>query len=285
MRRRISAILTPVALIALIAVAAPPVAQAAPASPPDAEVVHSAVFPDATDTALSDVRVSVAASTTKSLVTLGRSGQILQSRRVPSAGGLVVFEAEGLAEGRYDIAVTQGASVTTLRVAIYRGWAPIDPDQPSWQRCRTITWAYDARRAPSGGDRSMLKDITTVLADLTEATGLRFRRAATGAVMTFAWGSTGGADGVGGLKWTDGPGTVTSGTITLSPSSSWAKTPGPSERQVLLLHETAHAIGLGHVANTRSLMSPTYRPGLSRATLGAGELRALRTIYRPTTCR
>lgn len=270
--------------VGLLGAAMPAVVRAVERSAPGAELVHAAVFPDATDAALADVRVRVMAGSAAFTVTLQRGDQVIRTRNVPAAGGVAVLDADGLAEGRYTVNVAQGAETTTLRVSIYRGWAPIDADQPSWARCRTITWSYDARRAPANGDRSMVRDISATLSALRSTTGLQFSRVSSGGALVYKWGNTGGADGVGGVEWTNGPGTVTRGTVTLSPRSSWARTPGPSERQVLLLHETAHAVGLGHVTNNRSLMSPTYRPGLSRATLGAGEIRALRTIYRPSTC-
>jgi hypothetical protein len=273
-----------VALIAVTVVAVPTAAQSAPASLPGVELVHDVVFPDASDAGLADIRVRVSSGTTAYRVTLNRGDAVLQTQRVAASGGVAVLEAESLAEGRYVVSVTRGAASVALRVMIRRGWAPIHVDQPSWARCRTVTWSYDAGRAPANGDRYMLRDVNAVLSSLKTATGLHFTRVSSGGSLAYKWGNTGGADGVGGVEWTDGPGTVTRGTVTLSPSSSWARTPGPAERQVLLLHETAHAIGLGHVTNNRSLMSPTYRPGLTRAALGSGELRALRTMYRPSTC-
>jgi len=284
MKRRVPATIVTVLLAITTAVAVPTAARSAPAAVPGAELVHSTVFPDATEPSLADVRVRLAAGSAAYRVTLQRGDRVLDTQRAAATGGVVVLEAETLTDGQYTVTVTQGARSTALRVSIRRGWAPIDADQPSWQRCRTITWSYDARRAPNGGDRYMVRDVTAVLTQLSTATGLRFRRVATDGDMIYAWGNTGAADGVGGLEWTDGPGTVVRGTVTLSLSSTWAKKPGQTERQVLLLHETAHAIGLGHVTNARSLMSPTYRPGVTRATLGSGEVRALRTIYRPSTC-
>jgi hypothetical protein len=284
MRRRALTAVVTAALIAITVVTVPTAAQSAPASLPGVELVHDVVFPDASDAGLADIRVRVSSGTTAYRVTLNRGDAVLQTQRVASSGGVAVLEAESLAEGRYVVSVTRGAASVALQVMIRRGWAPIHADQPSWARCRTIKWSYDSGRAPANGDRYMLRDVNAVLSTLKTATGLQFTRVSSGGVLAYKWGDTGGADGVGGVEWTNGPGTVTRGTVTLSPSSSWARTPGPAERQVLLLHETAHAIGLGHVTNSRSLMSPTYRPGLTRAALGAGELRALRTIYRPTSC-
>lgn len=287
-RKSGSALTRPRVVFAVVAAAAiastPTIAAAAPSSL-EASVVQRFVYPDATEQAWTDVRVQVDGSSRTVRVTLRRDGEVLQTATLEPGGGIAVFDGAGLTTGRYVVRVSEGTSSTDLQVRVHRGWAPIAAERPSWRQCRRITWRYDAELAPAGGDRYMLRDIRAALASIASATGLIFVRVRTGGAFVVRWGRTGGADGVGGLEWTDGPGSVARGFVTFSISSEWARTPGTDGRQILLLHESAHAVGLGHVDLPRSLMSPTYRPGTTRPVLGSGERRGLSALYHPSTCR
>ena len=257
------------------------------ASASEAPVVNlstNQVFPDASNGALGNLRVTVGSSDLPVTVSLKRKGVVLQTKTVTNSGSTVSFATSTLRAGTYAVVASDGQDVTTRSVRVYRGWAPIDQSRPSWARCTTVTWSYDATGAPQGGSVGLVQDIKTTLQTLHEATGLTFTRRTTGGALVVRWGDAGGADGLGGLTWSTGPGTATQGFIGLNKSSQWAKTPGVDERGVLLLHEGSHALGLGHVDKDASLMSPTYRPGLTNSTLGSAEFAAYVQMYRPATC-
>ena len=68
------------------------------------------------------------------------------------------------------------------------------------------------------------------------------------------------------------------GSVTLSTTSRWAKTPGDGVegRVALLRHEVAHALGLGHVTSDRELMFPIHTAGVSPLTPQNGDIAGLR---------
>lgn len=251
---------------------------------PSVSTSASLVFPDASDRQLGVLKATVASSTLPVTVQLKRNGTVLQTQTIRTSGATVSFATGALTTGVYAVAASDGQDVTVKRVRVYRGWAPIDSSRPSWTPCSTVTWRYDSSNAPRGGGIDMVKDIRESLATLHDATGLNFTRVTTGGTLVVRWGDAGGADGLGGLSWTAGPGSVTKGFIELNTSSQWAKTPGADERGVLLLHEGSHALGLGHVDKDTALMSPTYRPGITNASLGNAERAAYVQMYHPGNC-
>lgn len=251
---------------------------------PVVSVSSTLVFPDASDAQMRVLRVSVSSSTLPVTVQLKRNGTVVQTATVKTSGASVSFASGSLSTGSYAVAASDGQDVTVKRVRIFRGWAPIDGSRPSWSPCSVVTWRYDPTGAPRGGAVDMVKDIRASLATLHAATGLTFSRVTSGGELVVRWGDAGGADGLGGLSWTSGPGSVTKGFIELNATSQWAKTPGTDERGVLLLHEGSHALGLGHVNKDTALMSPTYRPGITNATLGNAERNAYVQMYHPGNC-
>ncbi|MDQ1248333.1 MAG: ZnMc protein, partial [Actinomycetota bacterium] len=125
-----------------------------------------------------------------------------------------------------------------------------------------------------------VQDIPVALAMLAAETNLTFTETtdATAADLTFAWKETGAAGlGGGGKVWFDidhrwvmddwpGFGAVTT-------PDGWRG----YGHGVLVLHETMHAMGFGHVDDRASIMG-------SAATIGPGDLDGLHTMYRDVPC-
>ena len=272
-----------VAFAAVIAI--PVMAQSANATDaPRISLSNTKVYPDATDAVFRSLRVRVVSSTLPVVVRLIRNGAAVQTKTVTTSGASVSFASAGLRTGTYSVVASDGQDETATRVSVSRGWSPISTDRPSWAACSVITWSYDSSQAPRGGEVALRKDARTAFATLAAATGLTFKPVQSNGEIVVRWGPAGGADGLGGLSWTNGPGSAVSGYVELNRTSEWAKNPGTNNRGVLLLHEASHALGLGHVNLDKALMSPTYLPGTTSPTIGAGEQLGLASMYHPRTC-
>ncbi len=277
-----------VAVVAALAavIAFPVMTQTANATDaPRISLSNARVFPDATEATWRKLRVRVVSSTLPVEVRLVRNGTAVQTKTVTTSGASVSFASADLRTGTYSVLASDGQEETAARVTVSRGWSPISMDRPSWAACSVITWSYNASRAPRGGDVAIRKDVRTAFATLSAATGLTFKPVQSNGEIVVRWGAAGGADGLGGVSWTNGPGSAVSGYVELNRTSDWAKNPGTNNRGVLLLHEASHALGLGHVDLGRTLMSPTYRPGITSPTIGSGEKLGLATLYHPGSCR
>ena len=275
------------AVVAAIAavIAFPVMTQTANATDaPRISVSNARVYPDASDATWRKLRVRVVSSTLPVEVRLIRNGTAVQTKTVTTSGASVSFASADLRTGTYSVLASDGQEETAARVTVSRGWSPISTDRPSWAACSVITWSYNASRAPRGGDVAIRKDVRTAFATLSAATGLTFKPVQSNGEIVVRWGAAGGADGLGGVSWTNGPGSAVSGYVELNRTSEWAKNPGTNNRGVLLLHEASHALGLGHVNLDKALMSPTYLPGTTSPTIGAGESAGFATVYRPGKC-
>lgn len=146
-----------------------------------------------------------------------------------------------------------------------------------WDPCTVHPYRINPRGAWKGYE----KDVRRAFQQISEATGLRFRYAGTtryvgwavhpghypsGSSFTVSWATpsvlhalTGGVVGVGGASWSGNE--FSQGRVTLDStwrpggSRSWVRT----QRQLLLLHELGHALGLGHVAERRQVMNPSLQ--------------------------
>lgn len=193
--------------------------------------------------------------------------------------------------GRAILTVKSGNLTTTARVHVHRGWAPLPLDSndrfllASYPRCQALTWRYDPTQAPAGVKR-VVEDLRVVFRAYSKHTGLPLSQATgTDADIVISWEDLGErADGIGGSRYTGN--TYLDGLVKLNTQSTWAKTPGFSEkgRGALLYHEIGHVFGLGHVEIAKTLMSPTNIIGYTNSTLGAFEIRGLNFLYAPSTC-
>lgn len=193
--------------------------------------------------------------------------------------------------GRAILTVKSGNLTATARVHIHRGWAPLPLDSDdryllaSYPRCQALTWWYDATNAPAGVKR-VAEDLRVVFRTYSKYTGLPLSQA-TGneADIVISWENLGErADGIGGSRYTGT--TYLDGLVKLNTQSTWAKTPGFTEkgRGALLYHEVGHVFGLGHVEVPKTLMSPTNIIGYTNPAPGAFEIRGLNFLYAPSTC-
>lgn len=199
----------------------------------------------------------------------------------------------------------RGTVSRTRQLNVRRGYRPrggrnfnyLDTRASRWNPCRVITYRINPKRSGRHG----MRDVRRGVRMLSAATGLRFRyRGKTRELpvrrnkvhfrsdMVFAFATArqvrqlrGGVIGIGGFT-TGATGAgfgITSGfvvwdsTARLRPGygrgrATWGK---------VILHELAHAVGLGHVNDRRLLMYPAVRRwGLSR--YGRGDLRGLRQM-------
>ncbi|WP_296603975.1 hypothetical protein [Nocardioides sp.] len=177
-----------------------------------------------------------------------------------------------------------------------------------WDPCAPIGYRVNLAKAPSGA----LPDVRSALAEVAEATGLRFEYRGTTSVVPFAAGDTfdpavadlviawadpaqmrglfpTGTLGVGGPEFrptlaVDPSGTpvreIYQGGVTINTAFNKALKPGSGEgltRVAALMHEIGHAVGLMHVdGDPAQLMSPSVGYGLDR--WGAGDLAGLETV-------
>ncbi|PUA82912.1 matrixin family metalloprotease [Nocardioides currus] len=155
-----------------------------------------------------------------------------------------------------------------------------------WDPCSAITWSVTGT-APYAEAST---DIQTALDRLATATGLRFVQVADAGTSTLdiTWtnaaaeprlaGTVVGLGGFSSYAPPIGPSQIASGYVLLDQEhtipggfttvgSSWGK---------VLLHETSHALGLGHAAGIEQIMYPQVV--LSPAELGAGDLTGLAAV-------
>lgn len=194
------------------------------------------------------------------------------------------------------------------------GWGPTHVDERGrparWDPCSAVPYVVQAGWAPDGGR----EDLAEALRRLSAASGLRFldegdtdelpsqgrsayqpdRYGERWAPLLIGWvpaGSTdlGLGDGVQGLSLsvavpgTDGASLV-SGQVVLDATHRLAPGfgPGTTEGEVLL-HELAHAVGLGHVLDPTQVMYPQTTN--SESVFGAGDRAGLAAVGAPAGCR
>lgn len=211
--------------------------------------------------------------------------------------------------GTYTISVTAGktsASRTVTIADIPRAWTPptgwVQPagwklltGRATFTPCQRIDWYFDRSGEPA--DRAgAIDDVRAGLAVLAPVTGLTFTEVSdpAAAELKFGWADLGDISGRGG-GW-NGYGFVTLSTSNDwtrdrwaglgRPSFSWTDESGSwtwahAGRGWLVVHETMHALGLGHVDDPTQVMNPV---GADATALGAGDLDGLATLYLNNPC-
>lgn len=245
------------------------------------------LFPDDDERAVRPVTVSATASRGPITVVVTHAGKtVWRDVSSKAAYRAAIPLSRTQQAGTYTVRVTAGGSTTRRTFRVSRGWAPLVDSVASWPRCSTISWSYDDRSAPSGGDTGLVSDLRVVFDRFEQLTGLRFRQAAD-ADIEIGWGKApfDGPDASGGAAERDG--VLGSGILTMYADSAWARTPGfgVRGRGALLYHEIAHILGLGHVSDDRLLMYPIHTVGQSPLTPQAGDIAGLRELYAPSSCR
>ena len=180
-----------------------------------------------------------------------------------------------------------------------------------WNPCAAVRWQANLSLAPPGA----LDALRAAFDELAAATGMTFTYAGTtstvptktwlegdgdSGVLVVAWAAkvgsdlwTGSADGEGGwykrgvstngVSWTW---RIERGFVLIDPASTTGYLDGFSpgvSLGALLLHELAHAVGLGHVDDQSELMYPTLSATTSAA-FGDGDRAGLARVGRDAGC-
>jgi hypothetical protein len=169
------------------------------------------------------------------------------------------------------------------------GWSSYG--SATYAPCSTVPWYYDRATEPADGS-TMYADVVAGLAMLSAQTGLVFtetndpRRAR----LTISWGDVEteypGAAAYGGRSGDEG-------FVVISNSDWWPTDAWPGFGIVrqsdgsysvghgwLIVHETMHALGMGHVDDTTAIMNPTA----GATAFSAGDLDGLHTMYPSNPC-
>jgi len=157
--------------------------------------------------------------------------------------------------------------------------------------CSTVTWFFN--EAGQSADRAGTKDdVFAALELLSEYTGLTFVNTddPQDADITYSWEQLGGPAGLGGrgrvildstIRWTTDQlaGLDVQEISWREGSTTWRlSTPG---RGWLIVHETMHALGIGHSADPRDIM---YAGPPQHAEFGPGDIAAMNTLYKSLPC-
>lgn len=262
--------------------------------PPRLTAPAQHLFPDSSNLTDSGFKIQGRDLVSPVRVRLERKGRLVWKTTVRTRAfdsiPLPASTVRSLKTGTYRLTLITGELSKQTTVRVHRRWAPLFHDRgfftpAGFPRCSTITWSYDGEGSP-GGTRGVVADLKVVFDRYAELTGLTFTRvkSPSRAEIVISWDDIPFADGIGGSSW-DGR-TFTSGTVTLSISSAWARTPGFSDRGrgSLLFHETGHVLGLGHVRDKATLMHDVFYGGATRGEPGKAEITGLRYLYRPGSC-
>lgn len=237
----------------------------------------------------------LATSATPITVSVLRNGSVFRDLGVFSdAADITVSVPKSKAAGDWEVRIQQPAGDRRQAFTVARQWAVLVDDGQRLARfpaCSTVTWSYNSDGRPKFV-ADPKADITGALRRLSAATGLTFREVKADADLEYAWADLG--DGpvaaAGGGSWTDAG---YQASVTMNSRSSWLKHPGFGRvaqrgglpaRGYVFLHETGHALGLGHVQDKSQVMNSYAYPG-SPLTLGKGDRGGLDYLYRPKSCR
>lgn len=273
-----------------------PTATAAPRTdpPPRITIGTQHLFPDSSKLGDDGFIVNARNLTDRLTATLTRRGETIWTDTLTSASidniPVPAATVRSWKAGRYSLTLTSGDLTKKVTVRVHTRWAPLFSSNgeftpAGFPRCSTITWAYSAKKEPQGV-RSVVADLKVVFDRYEALTGLSLKkvRRASSADIVVNWDDIDYADGIGGSSW-DGR-NFTAGSVTLSTSSSWARTPGfgYAGRGGLLFHELGHVFGLGHVRQKKTLMHEISYVGSTRDEPGKAEIKGLRYLYRPNSC-
>jgi hypothetical protein len=233
-----------------------------------------------------------------------------------SLAGLAGVDAP-VASAATTYAVTRTTDARTGAVVVVR-WSPCTTNRAGTVTTHTITY-----RVNTGGSAARVALVQTALADVTSASGLRFRylgtttyvphyavlhyasgdrymfnasqqRAATGAELVIGWVAasrsnlfSGTEAGVGTKSWGGSSASqtrITEGAALLKLGVRLLNGfSAGSSTGSLLLHEIGHAVGLEHVSERTQIMYPALGTW-TPAAYGTGDRAGLRIVGRPAGC-
>ena len=249
------------------------------------------------DSALASREVNVRNNTPEpatAQLTDGR-GMVVAAVEIPAyeTGGIPVARRPKRTES-FTLTLTAGALTQSFPVTIARGWSLLrGSDGATFAPCSQVTWHYDPQGQPVRAS-TFKKDIVAALHLLSKRTGLKFQEVATreGSQLRFEWGNLGrrGPAGIGGAIRSDDTAT---GQVTINTANPWptdayrglgtrsTRTLASAGRGWLIVHETLHALGFGHVADPKSIMHPV---NTGQHAFTRGDLEGVRTLYPLKNC-
>jgi hypothetical protein len=254
--------------------------------------VHGDSAPWATERESRLTRVTVYGTTADSVrLSVQHDGREVLSFPDVQPGQSVEFRIfKEFASGSWAVQATAGDAVATAEVPVAIRWAPMVGAPPTFEPCHVVRW-YVAPMGPLAGGVPISGDIRAALDEIGTATGLTFTEVSdeSSADLVYSWTTeeTEWKAAVAGMR------TLTEGRrqgfVKLNAASEWIARPGfefsggKPGRGVLLLHETGHAIGLGHVNDISQIMNPTP-VGEGATHLGDGDRAGLARLYEPESC-
>lgn len=224
-------------------------------------------------------------------VTVWHDGRNVLSFPEVQPGQIVDFRIfKDFAQGSWVVKASEGSNHVSVAIPVAMRWAPMPGADPTFEPCQIVRWHLDPTQEPSNG-ALIRSDIQAALGEIALATGLTFTEVSDQAAadLTYGWTMTGTEwkAGVAGMRTL--PDGRRLGYVKLNADDQWLTRPGfdfvggKPGRGVLILHETGHALGLGHVNDISQIMNPTpVGEGVSH--LGDGDRAGLAWMYRPETC-
>jgi hypothetical protein len=227
-------------------------------------------------------------------------GAVVTTSEIPAAASAEVkVPLKGAAAtGVYVLTMTGANGITqTHKVIAAKGWTPLmESAGAAFAPCSALTWSLNTHGQPRNA-KGIARDIARSLTRLAKETGLKFDRvpASAGASITYSWKPMGqhGPSGVGGFGWSSGG--ASQANVEFNNQDSWptdryagfasgkrSNGYGPAGRGWLIIHETMHALGFGHVEDDDAVMAPVNR---GQSDFTKGDLEGLHTLYPKNGCK
>lgn len=229
-----------------------------------------------------EARVYNRTGTDASVVVTDSKGKVVAEGVVPAndSWNQAINIGKAKKTQKYTLTVNGVAGVASQELVVPVGWSMM-LGRPTFAPCASLTWTYKPGGRPADA-KTMKKDIEGGLKRISKITGLTFTYTDGPADITYSWEDMGrgGPSGVGG----------TDGTVEFNSKDNWVTDrnagfkllrgylPG---RGWLVIHETLHVLGFGHVDDRTQVMNPLAYS----AKFGPGDLEGLNTVYPSAGCK
>lgn len=224
-------------------------------------------------------------------VTIRHDGRRALTFRDVTSGETLEFRIlREFAEGDWTATAESGTERATAPIHVAIRWTLIGDLENRFDPCITVGWHVEAEGAPVSV-REIGTEISAALDQFSTASGLTFVQvdSPADADLLYSWVPMDSRDnpGMGGFRITDDG--AYQGFVELNALSDWVTRPGfdyvdgEPGRGILLLHETGHALGLGHVGDVTQVMNTQADSGGPNQ-LADGDRAGLAWLYRPQEC-